>query len=185
MHKRFGFPENCVRPQAVAPRRQDIGVNRTSSACQTCTSRSAWEGSGRLSRQSPSRLVSRLLRGRSHKGQVARKSVSRRKRSRRPSSRPHHRCHCNCAFIANSWLIPRGCNRETRCHTTRQRLKRHANPGQPQLHRNQSYDFEQHREARSRMCHKMQRCERVNSVETLMTARLLQPLSKQTASCSM
>ena len=49
------------------------------------------------------------------------------------------------------------------------RPKRHGHRGQPQLHRNQGYDFEQHSEARSRMCHRIHGRERVDSVEALQT----------------
>ena len=79
-----------------------------------------------------------------------------------------------CPFIVNWWTIPRGCKRETRTVSIdAAKSQRRANRGQPQLHQEQGYDSEQHREARSRKCHQAQGCVRgfkdahVNSAEAL------------------
>ena len=59
-----------------------------------------------------------------------------------------------CSTIANSWTIPRSCNRETPLHTTRQSLN------VVQAEDSHSYagteDNEQHCGACSRKCHQIQ-----------------------------
>ena len=67
-----------------------------------------------------------------------------------------------------------GMRERVHLNPTRVRDEHHA---QPQLYLNQGYDFEQHREACPRMCHRIQGRESVNCGEALMTALTQQSVS--------
>ena len=65
--------------------------------------------------------------------------------------------------------------KEAAVAATRPRRTPRQHRRQRQSHRSQTYDFEQQRDARSRVRHRIQGRERVDSVEALMTALTQQP----------